>query len=209
MMRRLLARSTVIAALAAILVVLWHAYGIERLGIGTTPIPFPATDDSVKISGQFRAGPRSGEYRRVDFVDADLRALNFSAWAHDIYVGNANVERGIVITRNQQLLFFAQKNRFAGHEAEPYEIRLSRVQIADAGRLAPTGEATLFRGVWTKETEQASVWTLQVKGVPGKNGRANILVPGQLPVITKIDQPFDTPIVISGGSNEPVKACLD
>src|SRR6266516_6830940 len=184
MIRRLIARSIVVAGFAAIIAVLWHDYGIEALGIGA-PDSFSAQTPTMEITGQFKRGPQARVHRAlaVDLDSADIRALHFkpsgSEPSHTVYIDGEELSGGTLVTAVQSVRFFIKK---AGDGAFPYGLTLTDRKFVDGGKILLSDPETLVRAMWTEE--QAGLWTLLVRGAPGTNAKAFIMASDMLPVIS-------------------------
>jgi hypothetical protein len=194
MIRRLIARSIVVAGFAAIIGIFWHEYGIEALGIGV-PVSFSTQTQTIEITGQFKRGPQATVHRAVavDLDAVDVRALRFSPFnavtgrgpRHKVYIDQDEVSEDTVVTAVQSLRFFIKKEKEGNstYGAFPYELTLTDRKFVDAGQIVLSDSETLIRAVWTREEE--GLWTLQVKGAPGNSGKAFIMASDILPVISK------------------------
>lgn len=218
MIRRLIARSIVLAGFAAIIGVFWHQYGIEALGIGA-PDSFSAQTPAMEITGQFKRGPQARVHRAVavDLDSADVRALHFrpfnpvtgSELSHKVYIDTEEVSEHTVVTAVRSVRFFIKKE---GEGASPYGLTLTHRKFQEAGKILLSNSETLVRAMWTEE--QAGLWTLQVRGAPATNAKAFIMASDMLPVISKRSSALQKhlepiPMVVYEDGRTPRAICLN
>ena len=223
MIRKLIARSIVVAGFAAIIGAFGHEYGIEALGIGD-PVSFSSENQPIKITDQFKPGPKATVHRILDLDSADVRALHFSPFNSDtrngpkqkVYIDEVDTTKevpddSVVTTAIRQLHVFIKKAGNSTHGEFPYGLTVTRREFVDADKIMPSDSATLVRAEWKKE-EQEGLWTLQVKGAPGSGAKVSIMASDVVPVISKrrAPQKFEEPIpmVISQGDRR-IPVCLD
>jgi hypothetical protein len=190
MIRRLIARSIVVAGFAAIIGIFWHEYGIEALGVDA-PVSFSAQTSTRDITGQFKPGPQARRAVTVDLASADVRALRFSSFSpvtgsgtrDKVRIGKNEISEGTVITAVQSLHFFIRKEGDSTYGAFPYGLRLTALKLADAEEILLSDSETPVRAVWTKE--ELGLWSLKVKGAPASTAKASIMASEMLPVISQ------------------------
>jgi hypothetical protein len=221
MIRRLIARSIVLAGFAAIIGVFWHEYGIDALGVGA-PVSFSAQTPTIEITGHFKHGPQARVYRgvAVELDSADVRALHFSPFnpvtgsepSHKVYIDREEVSEDTVVTAVQSVRFFIKKEGESTYGAFPYGLTLTDRKFVDAGKILLSDSETLVRAMWTEE--ELGLWTLQVRGAPASKAKAFIMASDMLPVISKPSSVLQKhlepiPMVVYQDGRTPRAICLN
>lgn len=223
MMRRLTARSIVIAGIVTILGMLQYLYGTESvdlyelgpLRLSTLTSVLPETTEPIRLEGNLRSGFHAGRYYHIKAKDAKVQGLHFYYdFKHlTLYMGHQEIPReGVVVTVGQDLPIFLQKDTSAGHEALHYAVAAARVPVVTADHLEMPPSEALVRATWTEQKDERN-WRLELRGAPGQSGKVNIVVPASLLVFSDASLPFAIPMIVSLASSsthaDDFRTCLE
>jgi hypothetical protein len=214
MIRRLTARSIIVASAAAIFGVLQYYYGIESLGLGMVTTVLPETTEPIKLEGSLHSGFHAGRYYSLRTNGTEVQGLHFDYDSKrlTLYIGHREIpNQGMVVVVRGDLPLFIQKDTSAGYEGLPYLVSAARVPVVTADHLELPGPEALVRATWTERKGDGN-WRLQLRGAPGQTGKVKIVVPASLPVFSDASLPT-IPMIVSVASpfihSDEFRTCLE